>query len=117
MVAVLSALVDQLVRGSSVEGFVARVGKVRFILIFPAAKIGEVCSQILDSFDKHFYRPTRTTVGGLGTPNIRAIMGVVTNQHRHYTHFSQIAELAIEMLGNARTQQGSVFVLDRRTEA
>jgi GGDEF domain-containing protein len=117
VVAVLSAIVDQLILDRSVEGFVARVGKVRFILIVPAARLGEVCSQILECFDKHFYRPTRTIVGGFGIPNIRAIMGVVTNQHRHFTHFSQIAEVAIEMLGYAKTQQGSVFVLDRRTEA
>src|SRR5207245_11763441 len=108
VVAVLSAIVDQLVRDRSVEGFVARVGNVRFILIFPAAKIGDVCSQILDSFDFHFHRPTKVLTGGLSTPNIRASMGVVTNQHRRYEHFSQIAELAIEMLGYAKIQQGSV---------
>jgi GGDEF domain-containing protein len=115
--AVVGTIVDQLVLDSSVEGFVARVGKVRFILIFPAAKLREVCGQILEFFDFHFHRPTRALTGDLSTPNIKASMGVVTNQQRRYEHFSQIAELAIEMLEYAKTQQGSVFVLDRRTEA
>ncbi len=102
------------------DGFVTRVGKLRFILIFPANKIGEVCSQILDCFDTHFSRPP--TYGILrpqkanavtDASGLRALMGVVTNRYRRYEHFSQIAELAIEMLKYAKAQQGSVFVVDR----
>lgn len=104
IIAVLTTILDQLVLSPSVDGFVARVGKVRFILVFPANKVAEVCSQILDSFDTHFRSPI-----------IKASIGVVTNQNRRYEHFRQIAELAIEMLKYAKVQPGSVFVVDKRT--
>jgi hypothetical protein len=41
-------------------------------------------------------------------------VGVVTNRHRRFTHPAQVSELATEMKSYAKTQVGSVFVIDRR---
>ena len=49
-------------------------------------------------------------------PLITLSLGVVTNEHRKFQHFSQIAELAREMQSYAKTQAGSVFVVDRRDD-
>jgi len=38
----------------------------------------------------------------------------VTNQHRRFAHPAQVSELATEMKSYAKTQAGSVFVVDRR---
>lgn len=123
VIEILDRIVDQIVLEPGLDGFVARVGKLRFILILPASRIADVCTEILACFDKHFSTPAEAAfrrhedkaLSDASSP--RVSIGVVTNQYRHFEHFSQIAELAIEMLAYAKTQQGSVFVVDRRTEA
>ena len=47
-------------------------------------------------------------------PLMTLSIGVVTNQHRRFTHTAQVSELATEMKSYAKTQAGSVFVVDRR---
>jgi len=44
-------------------------------------------------------------------------IGVVTNERRHFTHASQVSELATEMKSYAKTLTGSVFSIDRRQDA
>jgi hypothetical protein len=43
-------------------------------------------------------------------------IGIVTNQHRRFAHPAQVSELATEMKSYAKTQVGSVFVIDRRRD-
>jgi len=47
-------------------------------------------------------------------PLMTLSIGVVTNQHRRFAHPAQVSELATEMKSYAKTQAGSVFVVDRR---
>lgn len=44
-------------------------------------------------------------------------IGVVTNERRHFTHAAQVSALATEMKSYAKTLPGSVFSIDRRTDA
>jgi hypothetical protein len=44
-------------------------------------------------------------------------IGVVTNERRHFTHAAQVSELATEMKSYAKTLPGSVYSIDRRTDA
>lgn len=44
-------------------------------------------------------------------------IGVVTNERRFFTHAAQVSALATEMKSYAKTQPGSVFSIDRRTDA
>jgi hypothetical protein len=41
----------------------------------------------------------------------------VTNEKRHFTHAAQVSALATEMKSYAKTLPGSVFSIDRRTDA
>src|SRR5438552_14682699 len=47
-------------------------------------------------------------------PLMTLSIGIVTNQHRRFAHPAQVSELATEMKSYAKTQPGSVFVVDRR---
>ena len=44
-------------------------------------------------------------------------IGVVTNERRRFTHAAQVSALATEMKSYAKTLPGSVFSIDRRTDA
>jgi hypothetical protein len=44
-------------------------------------------------------------------------IGVVTNEKRPFTSAPQVSELATEMKAYAKSLHGSVFSVDRRTEA
>ena len=44
-------------------------------------------------------------------------IGVVTNEKRRFTHAAQVSALATEMKSYAKTLPGSVFSIDRRTDA
>ena len=44
-------------------------------------------------------------------------IGVVTNERRHFTHAAQVSELATEMKSYAKTLEGSVYSVDRRTDS
>ena len=50
-------------------------------------------------------------------PLMTVSIGVVTNERRHFTHAAQVSELATEMKSYAKTLPGSVFSIDRRTDA
>jgi hypothetical protein len=44
-------------------------------------------------------------------------IGVVTNQHRKFTHTARVSELATEMKSFAKKLPGSVYAVDRRSDA
>ena len=47
-------------------------------------------------------------------PLMTLSIGVVTNEHRRFTHTAQISELATEMKTYAKTLPGSLYAVDRR---
>ncbi len=49
-------------------------------------------------------------------PLMSVSIGVVTNERRHFSHPSQVSELATEMKSYAKSMPGSVFAVDRRTD-
>src|SRR5690606_1302033 len=89
---------------------------------YPAA-----CAEILSVFDAliplqysdqdrragHFFGKDRR--GQLPrVPLMTLSIGVVTNQHRSFSHPAEVSELATEMKSYAKSLPGSVFVADRR---
>jgi hypothetical protein len=50
-------------------------------------------------------------------PLMTLSIGIVTNEHRKFAHPAQVSELATEMKSFAKTQPGSVFVVDRRHDS
>src|SRR5207245_10344449 len=88
--------------------------------------IAAVCSEVLDGFDTlvpyqyneqdrragyYFGKDRRGQLHRV--PLMTLSIGVVTNQHRRFAHPAQVSELATEMKSYAKTQAGSVFVVER----
>jgi GGDEF domain-containing protein len=124
----LSRILHDVVRGMTAkDGFVGHIGGDDFIFVLPIEHIGAVCSEILDVFDTlvpyqyneqdrragyYFGKDRRGQLHRV--PLMTLSIGVVTNQHRRFAHPAQVSELATEMKSYAKTQAGSVFVVDRR---
>lgn len=109
------------------QGFVGHIGGDDFIFVIPIDAIGAVCSEILEVFDTlvpyqyneqdrragyYFGKDRRGQLHRV--PLMTLSIGIVTNQHRRFAHPAQVSELATEMKSYAKTQAGSVFVVDRR---
>ncbi len=127
---ILSRILHDVVRGVlGIEGFVGHIGGDDFIFVTPLDGYEEVCAEILAVFDDliplqyseqdrragYFFGKDRR--GQLHrVPLMTLSIGVVTNQHRHFTHPAEVSELATEMKSYAKSLPGSVFVADRRRD-
>ena len=124
----LSRILHDVVRGMlATDGFVGHIGGDDFIFITSLGDHAPVCTEILSVFDDliplqyneqdrragYFFGKDRR--GQLHrVPLMTLSIGIVTNQHRRFTHPAQVSELATEMKSYAKTLPGSVFVVDRR---
>jgi len=125
---ILSRILHDVVKGTLAgRGFVGHIGGDDFIFIIPFDAISEVCGEVLDVFDTlipyqyneqdrragyYFGKDRRGQLHRV--PLMTLSVGIVTNQHRRFAHPAQVSELATEMKSYAKTQPGSVFVVDRR---
>ncbi len=128
---ILSRILHDVVKGKlSGRGFVGHIGGDDFIVVIPFDAISDVCGEVLEVFDTlipyqyneqdrragyYFGKDRRGQLHRV--PLMTLSIGIVTNQHRHFTHPAQVSELATEMKSYAKTQAGSVFVVDRRHDA
>jgi diguanylate cyclase (GGDEF)-like protein len=124
----LSRILHDVVRGMvGKAGFVGHIGGDDFIVVIPIESIQAVCEEVLYVFDTlvpyqyneqdrragyYFGKDRRGQLHRV--PLMTLSIGVVTNKHRRFTHPAQVSELATEMKSYAKTQSGSVFVVDRR---
>jgi diguanylate cyclase (GGDEF)-like protein len=90
-------------------------GGDEFVLVASVSQFAGVLGKTLDAFDAQIPRAYKPRKAGAIVPMMTLSVGVVTNEQRQLQHFSQIVELARAMQDYARTQPGSVFVVDRRT--
>jgi diguanylate cyclase (GGDEF)-like protein len=112
------------------EAFVGHIGGDDFIFIIPIPAVNEVCAEIVSIFDTlipyqyseqdrragYFFGKDRR--GQLHrVPLMTVSIGVVTNERRSFSHAAQVSALATEMKTYAKTLPGSVFSIDRRTDA
>ena len=125
---ILSRILRDVVKGMCPsDGFVGHIGGDDFIVVLSIGRVAEVCSEIIGVFDNliplqynaqdrragYFFGKDRR--GQLHrVPLMTLSIGIVTNEHRVFTHPAQISELATEMKSYAKTLPGSVFVVDRR---
>ena len=130
VIGVVARILHDVVKGMlGADGFVGHIGGDDFIVIIPFAAIHSVCPEILDVFDTlipyqyneqdrragyYFGKDRRGQLHRV--PLMTLSIGIVTNQHRRFTHPAQVSELATEMKSYAKTQAGSVFVVDRRRD-
>ena len=131
VIRILAKILHDVVKGLCLdEGFVGHIGGDDFIFIIPLTSVNEACSEIVEVFDTlipyqyseqdrragYFFGKDRR--GQLHrVPLMTVSIGVVTNERRHFTHAAQVSELATEMKSYAKTLPGSVFSIDRRTDA
>ena len=131
VIRILAKILHDVVKGISGErGFVGHIGGDDFIFVIPVAGVTDVCGAIVEIFDTlipfqyseqdrragYFFGKDRR--GQLHrVPLMTVSIGVVTNERRHFTHAAQVSELATEMKSYAKTLPGSVFSIDRRTDA
>jgi diguanylate cyclase (GGDEF)-like protein len=124
----VSRILHDVVRGMiGKQGFVGHIGGDDFIIVLPVENIRAVCTEILEVFDTlvpyqyneqdrragyYFGKDRRGQLHRV--PLMTLSIGVVTNQHRRFTHPAQVSERATEMKSYAKTQAGSVYVVDRR---
>ena len=128
---ILSRILRDVVKGMCpTDGFIGHIGGDDFIVVLPVVRVSEVCSEIINVFDNliplqynaqdrragYFFGKDRR--GQLHrVPLMTLSIGIVTNEHRIFTHPAQVSELATEMKSYAKTLPGSVFVVDRRRGA
>lgn len=111
------------------RGFVGHIGGDDFIFVIPLDEIAPVCREVLEVFDAlipfqyseqdrragyYFGKDRRGQLHRV--PLMSLSIGIVTNQHRRFNHPAQVSELATEMKSYAKSQAGSVFVVDRRRD-
>lgn len=131
VIRILAQILHDVVKGTvHEEGFVGHIGGDDFIFIIPTAAVNEVCSTIVSTFDilvpYQYSEPDRRAGYFFGKDRrgqlhrvalMTVSIGVVTNERRHFTHAAQVSALASEMKSYAKTLPGSVFAIDRRTDA
>jgi diguanylate cyclase (GGDEF)-like protein len=131
VIRILAQILHDVVKGICGEdGFVGHIGGDDFIYIIPITHVNDVCTEIVSVFDTlipfqyseadrragYFFGKDRR--GQLHrVPLMTVSIGVVTNERRHFTHAAQVSALATEMKSYAKTLPGSVYSIDRRTDA
>ncbi len=127
----VSRILHDVVKGMlNNRGFVGHIGGDDFICIIPIDAIPDVCGEVLAVFDTlvpyqyneqdrragyYFGKDRRGQLHRV--PLMTLSIGIVTNQHRRFAHPAQVSELATEMKSYAKTQAGSVYVVDRRRDS
>jgi diguanylate cyclase (GGDEF)-like protein len=131
VIRILAQILHDVVKGQCHEdGFVGHIGGDDFIFMVPLSDVNEVCEEIVSIFDMlipyqyseqdrragYFFGKDRR--GQLHrVPLMTVSIGVVTNERRRFSHAAQVSALATEMKSYAKTLPGSVFSIDRRTDA
>jgi diguanylate cyclase (GGDEF)-like protein len=131
VIRILAKILHDVVKGlCGPDGFVGHIGGDDFIFTIPVALVNEACSEIVSIFDTlipfqyseqdrragYFFGKDRR--GQLHrVPLMTVSIGVVTNERRFFTHAAQVSALATEMKSYAKTLPGSVYSIDRRTDA
>ena len=131
VIRMLARILHDVVKGiCGTAGFVGHIGGDDFLFIIPLDGVGEVCEEIVSIFDAlvpyqyseqdrragyYFGKDRRGQLHRV--PLMTLSIGIVTNEKRHFTHAAQVSALATEMKSYAKTLPGSVFSIDRRTDA
>lgn len=130
VIRMLARLLRDVVKGYSPEGFIGHIGGDDFIFNIALDRMKVACEEILEVFDQlvpfQYTEDDRRAGYFLGrdrrgnilwVPVMTLSIGVVTNEHRKFTHTARVSELATEMKTFAKKLQGSVYAVDRRTDA
>jgi GGDEF domain-containing protein len=130
VIRLLSRILRDVVKGHSTQGFIGHIGGDDFIFTVNLEKMRICCEEIIEIFDElipyQYTEEDRRAGYFLGrdrrgnilwVPVMTLSIGVVTNQHRKFTHTARVSELATEMKSFAKKLPGSVYAVDRRSDA
>ena len=130
VIKLLSRILRDVVKGHCPEGFVGHIGGDDFIFNVPLDGMRLVCEEIIEIFDElipyQYTEEDRRAGYFLGrdrrgnivwVPLMTLSIGVVTNQQRTFAHTARVSELATEMKSFAKKLPGSVYAVDRRSDA
>jgi diguanylate cyclase (GGDEF)-like protein len=130
VIRILAMILHDIVKGLCGEsGFVGHIGGDDFIFIISYDAVNDSCEEIISVFDTlipfqyseadrragYFFGKDRRGVLDR-VPLMTVSIGVVTNAMRPLKDARQVSQLATEMKSFAKTKQGSVFTIDRRTD-
>ncbi len=129
VIRLLSRILRDVVRWYAPSGFIGHIGGDDFIFNVPMESMSVACQEIVDTFDElipyQYTEQDRRAGYFLGkdrrgnlhrVPLMTLSIGVVTNQHRHFSHTGRVSELATEMKAYAKTLPGSLYAVDRRRD-
>ena len=130
VIKMLSRILRDIVKGHCSDGFVGHIGGDDFIFNVPFDSMRLVCEEIIEIFDElipyQYTEEDRRAGYFLGrdrrgnivwVPLMTLSIGVVTNQQRTFAHTARVSELATEMKSFAKKLPGSVYAVDRRSDA
>ncbi len=130
VIKLLSRILRDIVKGHCSDGFVGHIGGDDFIFTVPFDSMRIVCEEIIEIFDElipyQYTEEDRRAGYFLGrdrrgnivwVPLMTLSIGVVTNQQRTFAHTARVSELATEMKSFAKKLPGSVYAVDRRSDA
>lgn len=130
VIKLLSRVLRDVVKGHSQDGFIGHIGGDDFIFTISLDHMRIACEEIIEIFDElipyQYTEEDRRAGYFLGrdrrgnilwVPIMTLSIGVVTNQHRKFTHTARVSELATEMKSFAKKLPGSVYAVDRRSDA
>jgi GGDEF domain-containing protein len=130
VISLLARILRDVVRAMAPGGFIGHIGGDDFIFNVPVEHMPACCELILEIFDSlipyQYQEDDRRAGYFLGNdrrgntfrvPIMSLSIGVVTNLRRRFTHTARVGELATEMKAYAKTLPGSVYAVDRRSDA
>ena len=129
VIRMLARILRDVVKGHDPDGFIGHIGGDDFICNVALERMRICCEEILECFDELIpYQYTEEDRGAgyflgrdrrgniLWVPVMTLSIGVVTNEHRKFTHTARVSELATEMKTFAKKLPGSVYAVDRRSD-
>jgi GGDEF domain-containing protein len=127
VILLLSKILRDVVKAYVPNGFIGHIGGDDFIFNVPVDRYDQCCREIIGIFDTLIpfqYTPEDRAAGFFWgkdrrgqlrrVPLMTLSIGIVTNEHRSFSHMAQVSELATEMKAYAKTKEGSLYVVDRR---
>lgn len=129
IIRLLSRILRDIVKAFAPDGFIGHIGGDDFIFNVPLDAMRMSCEEIIAIFDdlipyqyndqdrRAGYFLGKDRRGNLHrVPLMTLSIGVVTNQHRHFTHTGRVSELVSEMKAYAKSLPGSIYAVDRRRD-
>jgi diguanylate cyclase (GGDEF)-like protein len=120
---------DAVAKHGTYDDFVGHIGGDDFAIIVKPANYKKICETIIRGFDLKmlsFYKPEDKIRGyiegvtrqGLKVrfPLMSISIAVVTNENVRKMNYIEVAEIAAELKEHAKSQAGSVYVVNRRGE-